>query len=120
MRLHRAVAAVAAVLAATLSVPMAAVLAAGEEHPASLALVCDAVYQPARSSWVRTVVIAYDARQVREVRIDGLPVYSFSVRGTTILTALDNERIQIDTATRTWSSDFRGQASSQGRCERQD
>ncbi len=83
-------------------------------------LLCDAVYLPARSSWVRTVRIRFDDQRVRAVEIDGLPVYSFNVQGSTILTALDNERIRIDTAALAWSSDFRGQATSQGRCERQD
>ena len=52
------------------------------------------------------------------MQIDGVPVYTFNVQGTVILTALDNERIQIDTAAQTWTSDFRGLASAQGRCER--
>ena len=41
-----------------------------------------------------------------------------AVYETVLLTALDNERIQLDTASLTWRSDFRGQATSQGRCER--
>ncbi len=81
-------------------------------------LVCEAVYLPARSVWVRTVGIEYDQKRVLSVQIDGVSVYSFNVRDTLILTALDNERIQIDTATQNWSSDFRGLATSQGRCER--
>jgi len=81
-------------------------------------LVCEAVYLPARTPWVRTVDIGYDQRRVRSVHIDGIPVYTFTVQGTLILTALDNERIQIDTATQTWTSDFRGLATAQGRCER--
>jgi hypothetical protein len=81
-------------------------------------LVCEAVYLPARSVWVRTVGIEYDQKRVLSVAIDGVPVYSFNVRDTLILTALDNERIQVDTVTRSWTSDFRGMASSQGRCER--
>lgn len=81
-------------------------------------LVCEAVYLPARSVWVRTVGIEYDQKRVISVEIDGVPVYSFNVRDTLILTALDNERIQIDTATQNWSSGFRGLATSQGRCER--
>lgn len=80
--------------------------------------VCEAVYLPARSVWVRTVGIDYDQKRVLSVTIDGVPVYSFNVRDTLILTALDNERIQIDTASQGWSSDFRGMATSQGRCER--
>lgn len=81
-------------------------------------LVCEAVYLPARSVWVRTVGIEYDQKRVLSVEIDGVPVYSFNVRDTLILTAMDNERIQIDTATQNWTSDFRGLATSQGRCER--
>ncbi len=81
-------------------------------------LVCDAVYLPARSSWTRTVDVDYDKKRVRAVRVDGLAVYAFSVEGTLILTALDNERIQIDVAAQSWQSDFRGLATSQGRCER--
>ena len=81
-------------------------------------LLCDAVYQPARTNWLRTVDIAFDGRRVRRVLIDGVPVYTFTVFETTILTALDNERIQIDTATQLWTSDFRGQATGAGRCER--
>jgi hypothetical protein len=33
------------------------------------------------------------------------------------MTAVDNERIQIDLVVRQWQSDFRGQATGQGRCE---
>ena len=83
-------------------------------------LVCDAVYLPARSSWVRAVRIGFDERRVRSVTVDGLPVHTFAVRGQTILTALDNERIQLDLEHQTWTSDFRGLATAQGRCERQD
>jgi len=85
---------------------------------ASTTLLCEAVYLPARSTWARRVDIAYDQRRVRSVQIDGVPVYTFTIAGTVILTSLDNERIQIDTARRTWSSDFRGLSTAQGRCER--
>ena len=81
-------------------------------------LVCEAAYQPARTTWTRTVRIGYDKKRVRSVHIDGVPVYTFTVQETVILTAIDNERIQIDTAAQTWTSDFRGQATGQGRCER--
>lgn len=81
-------------------------------------LVCEAVYLPTRNVWVRTVGVDYDQKRVLSVAIDGVPVYSFNVRDTLILTSLDNERIQIDTAAQSWSSDFRGVATSQGRCER--
>ncbi len=81
-------------------------------------LVCEAAYLPARSVWRRTVEIVYDQKRVQSVAIDGVPVYAFSVRGTLILTSMDNERIQVDTATQTWTSDFRGLATSQGHCER--
>ena len=94
--------------------------AAQAAAPASrhVALVCEAVYLPARSTWTRLVDIDYDQRKVTAVRIDGVTVYSFSVTGTVILTAVDNERIQIDAAAQSWHSDFRGLAQSQGHCER--
>lgn len=91
----------------------------GKEKPdAEVTLVCEAVYLPARTTWTRTVAIGYDRKRVNTVRIDGVPVYTFTVSGTTILTAIDNERIQIDTAAQSWTSDFRGQATGAGRCER--
>jgi hypothetical protein len=78
---------------------------------------CEAVYLPARTVWPRTVDIHYDQRRIKTVSIDGVKVYTFEVRDTWILTSLDNERIQINTATLAWTSDFRGLASAQGRCE---
>jgi hypothetical protein len=92
----------------------------GAGEAATVTLHCEAAYLPARSTWARQVDIGYDQQRVRSVHIDGVPVYTFSIRGTTILTALDNERIQIDTAALAWSSDFRGLATSQGRCQRAD
>jgi hypothetical protein len=86
--------------------------------PAQVVLSCEAVYLPARSTWVREVRFTLDERRIRGVQIDGVPVYTFAVHETVLLTALDNERIQLDTASLTWRSDFRGQASSEGRCER--
>ncbi len=80
---------------------------------------CEAVYLPARSTWVRQVEIDYDDRRVRALRIDGVAVYGFAVEGTVIRTALDNERIVLDTASLSWLSDFRGLAQGQGRCERE-
>ncbi|MGI9216740.1 MAG: hypothetical protein ACR2JA_07035 [Hydrogenophaga sp.] len=106
-------------LLAALGLSLCSVAAAAPPKPSHVDLLCDAVYLPARSGWARTVRITFDDRRVQAVAIDGLLVYSFNVQGTTVLTALDNERIQIDTAELTWRSDFRGQATSQGRCERQ-
>ncbi len=88
------------------------------ETVSEVTLVCEAAYQPARTTWTRTVRIGYDRKRVRSVHIDGVPVYTFTVQETVILTAIDNERIQIDTAAQTWTSDFRGQATGQGRCQR--
>lgn len=81
-------------------------------------LECEAAYLPTRTVWMRTVAIGYDQSRVRSVLIDGVPVYTFAIQGTVILTALDNERIQIDTASQTWTSDFRGLATGRGHCER--
>ena len=80
--------------------------------------ICDAFYLPARSIWQRTVDVESDISGVRAVQVDGVPVYSFNIEGKTILTAVDGERIQLDTDTQTWTSDLRGLASAQGRCER--
>ncbi len=80
--------------------------------------ICSAFYLPARSIWKRTVDVAYDNQRIRAVQVDGTPVYSFSVNGTQILTAVDGERIQLDTAAQTWTSDLRDMVTAQGRCER--
>ena len=93
-------------------------LAAPAAAPTSLvSWTCNAFYLPARSIWRRTIDLEYDAQDVRSVKIDGLAVYTFSVTGTQILTAVDGERIQFDAETRAWRSDLRGIVSSQGQCE---
>ncbi len=104
--------------AAALLALATAVSMADTPVPGQVVLSCEAVYMPARSTWVREVRFSLDERRIRGVEIDGVPVYSFTVYETLLLTALDNERIQLDTATLTWRSDFRGQATSEGRCER--
>jgi hypothetical protein len=108
-------------LAALVAAPAVhAAKAAGENKakPSRVSLVCSAVYLPARSTWTRQVDIDFDRQRVRSVAIDGQAVYSFAIAGTTILTSQDNERIQIDMTAQSWSSDFRGLATAQGRCER--
>ena len=79
---------------------------------------CQAFYLPARSIWQRTIAVELDSGDVRAVHIDGVPVYTFHVHGSTILTAMDSERVQFDSATQTWSSDLRGMVTSLGRCDR--
>ena len=79
---------------------------------------CNAFYLPARSIWQRTVDVEFDGKDVRSVQIDGVPVYAFNIQGTTVLTAVDGERIQFDPTIQTWSSDLRGIVSSQGRCDK--
>lgn len=64
------------------------------------------------------MAIDYNAEGIRTVAIDGVPVYSFSVIESSVLTAIDGERIQFDAMAQTWTSDLRGVVSSQGRCER--
>lgn len=80
-------------------------------------LLCDVAYLPTGAHWLRRVELGVDQQKVRTVRIDGLAVYSFAVSGTTVVTALDNERIQLDVAQLAWTSDLRGLASGQGSCE---
>ena len=82
-------------------------------------LVCDVSYLPSRANWVRTVTVDYDNKRLRGVAVDGVSVHSFAVSGTVILTSQDNERIQLDVAQLGWTSDFRGLASGQGRCQRE-
>ena len=81
-------------------------------------LVCDVAYLPSSANWVRTVSVTYDDKRLRGVAVDGLAVHSFAVVGTVILTSQDNERIQIDVGQLSWTSDFRGLATGQGRCEK--
>ena len=85
--------------------------------PQSLTLTCAVAYMPARSTWVREVQLAWEGDTLSVVRIDGLTPHSFSVDADSIATAIDNERIQIDLRRAQWTSDFRGLASGQGRCE---
>lgn len=81
--------------------------------------VCDVAYLPSRANWLRTVTVDHDDKRVRSVAIDGVAVHSFAVSGTVILTSQDNERIQLDADRLAWSSDFRGLATGQGRCQRE-
>ena len=77
---------------------------------------CNAFYLPARSIWQRTVTIDFDGATARSVLIDGVAVYTFAVSGTSVMTAVDGERIQFDVAALTWTSDLRGLISATGRC----
>ena len=77
---------------------------------------CNAFYLPVRNIWQRTVAVQYDGEVIRSVQIDDVPVYTFTVEGSSLLTAVDGERIQFDVAELTWTSDLRGLASSSGRC----
>lgn len=104
-------------LALALGAALGGALGAAQAAPAHTDWQCEVVYQPARTVWARTVRLTYDERRLLAVAIDGLPVHTFTVYGTWILTSQDNERVQIDAETRTWQSDFRGQAQGQGRCE---
>ena len=85
--------------------------------PTSVVLSCAVAYMPQRSTWVREVRIDWDQKAIRRLRIDGVEPYGFSLMPRGVMTAVDNERIQIDLTTRQWQSDFRGQASGQGLCE---
>jgi hypothetical protein len=95
--------------------PVAA--SAAQPSTGQAAMLCEAVYMPAQTVWPRTVAIEYDQRRIKAVSIDGVKAYTFDVRDTWILTSMDNERIQINTATLSWTSDFRGLATAQGRCD---
>jgi len=85
--------------------------------PSSVVLSCAVAYLPQRSTWVREVRIDWDKKAIRSLQIDGLQPHGFSLIPHGVMTAVDNERIQIDLVTRQWQSDFRGHATGQGRCE---
>ena len=85
--------------------------------PSSVVLLCAVVYMPQRSTWVREVRIDWDRKAIRNLRVDGVEPHGFSLIPRGVMTAVDNERIQIDLSTRQWQSDFRGHATGQGRCE---
>lgn len=99
----------------------AAFSAAADAYQAKTTLLrCEPVYMPARSVWVREVEMVAENGHLKQLLIDGQAVYTFTVRDSTVLTSLDNERIQIDFAQRSWRSDFRGLATGEGRCELQE
>jgi hypothetical protein len=85
--------------------------------PSSVVLSCAVAYLPQRSTWVREVRIDWDQKAIRSLRIDGVEPHGFSLIAQGVMTAVDNERIQIDLVARQWQSDFRGHATGQGRCE---
>lgn len=89
----------------------------GEARPGVRAFSCAVAYLPARTTWVRTLELRYDAARLSAVLIDGQAPYTFSVQGTQVATSLDNERIVVDVASGQWRSDFRDKATGQGRCE---
>ena len=94
-----------------------AVLGSAVAAPASVVLSCAVTYLPQRSTWVREVRIDWDPKAIRSLYIDGVQPHGFSLIPQGVMTALDNERIQIDLVTRQWQSNFRGHATGQGRCE---
>ena len=98
---------------------MLALVLCGQAQAASesISLSCAVAYLPTRSTWVRQVQMASDGKTLHALRVDGLTPHSFSVQAGVVLTAIDNERIQIDLGRAVWTSDFRGLASGQGRCE---
>lgn len=98
---------------------IAAHAAAGQTASSAIAVArwtCNAFYLPARNIWQRTVDVEFIGNDVRAVQIDGVPVYAFNIQGTTVLTAVDGERIQFDPVAQSWASDWRGVISSLGRC----
>lgn len=120
--LHRAACALAllgALGATAAHTPDTADTAKGSAAAATAAtaqLRCEVVYLPTRGTWVREVTLNHSHGRLRSVAIDGVPVYSFALAGAVVLTALDNERIQLDLSQPAWRSDFRGLAEGQGLC----
>jgi len=69
--------------------------------------VCRVVLGRAQSRFGRAFFVGFELRR-------GLPA---AAQHLGVMTAIDNERIQIDLVAQQWQSDFRGQATGQGRCE---
>ena len=78
---------------------------------------CEVAYLPERRTWTRRVSLRWDGDAFAGMTIDGLRPHAVSPQGTVLITALDNERIELDLASMSWASDFRGLATGQGRCE---
>ncbi|MDP3422613.1 MAG: hypothetical protein Q8S32_02500 [Burkholderiaceae bacterium] len=117
--LHRAACALALLAALGVTAahtPDTADTAKGSAAAATVQLRCEVVYLPTRGTWVREVTLNHSHGRLRSVAIDGVPVYSFALAGAVVLTALDNERIQLDLSQPAWRSDFRGLAEGQGLC----
>ena len=102
---------------ASLGVLLWAMLSPAWAAPSVVVLSCAVAYMPQRSTWVREVRIDWDQKAIRRLRIDGVEPHGFSLIPQGVMTAVDNERIQIDLSTQQWPSDFRGHATGQGRCE---
>lgn len=94
------------------------VWAATKKAPATTVtrLHCELVYLPQRQTWDRVVTLHHSRRRLQAVAVDGVSVHSFRLAGHTVLTALDNERIQIDLDAGHWRSDWRGIVEGQGTC----
>lgn len=119
LALHRAACALAllgALGATAAHTPDTADTAKGSAAATTAQLRCEVVYLPTRGIWVREVTLNHSHGRLRSVAIDGVPVYSFALAGAVVLTALDNERIQLDLSQPAWRSDFRGLAEGQGLC----
>ena len=95
-----------------------AAFASAMASSSSVILTCAVAYMPQRSTWLREVRIDWDPKAVRRLRIDGVEPYGFSLLPGGVMTAVDNERIQIDLVALRWQSDFRGHATGQGRCQK--
>ena len=114
----RAFAACAALAAgvAVVACPPALAATAAKPATADTRLRCEVAYLPAQSTWVREVVLTHSGKRLHTVSIDGVAVHAFALSGSVVLTALDNERIQLDLSQPAWRSDFRGLATGQGLC----
>jgi hypothetical protein len=62
------------------------------------------------------VSVFWEGEVFKGLQIDGLRPHAVAAQGSTLATAIDNERILLDLASMEWASDFRGQATGRGRC----
>jgi hypothetical protein len=84
----------------------------------AMTLDCRVQYQKDGDLWHRSVALIYEQKRLITVKIDGQPVYTFQLSGTSVMTSVDSERIRIefDKNKTTWQSNLRGLNFGSGLC----
>jgi hypothetical protein len=85
---------------------------------AVISLDCRVQYQKDGELWHRAVALDYDQKKLISVKVDGQPVYTFNLVGTTIVTSVDSERVRLEFEKNktTWRSSLRDMSFGSGAC----